>query len=623
MKTNRKTVLFSLALTCATLTAEAAPRFNFSPKHCEQKESQLPEKGQGKILFKKTEKKERKESTSNKVSGSQIDYTDASSALIKQQPKGLLLVGATTFSTPEVNRRGAPDVVGLESSNLEIPGNAEALKSKLDALYFNKEKITPHDIYLVKMAIIDHWRDAHYPLVHVHLPEQKIVGGVLQLVVLDSLLGEIRYKGHRYFKEKNLAKHVSAQKGEKIRTDRLMEDLNSMNRNYFRKTNALFVPGQEPGTTDIEFITEDRMSWRPYIGIDNSGYRATDYMRLYAGVNIGNLFGADHLFDYQFSTAPNFHKFYAHTAKYAMPLPWKHWAMIYGGYSQASTPIQQTSIPPAPAPQGDTNRGINYQASLRYEIPLRTYKGILHEITLGYDFKHTNNDILLNKQLVKVTSGVNISQLMLGYNLGYRTCKEKIAFTLEGFFSPGKTLGEMDPERFNNIRVGAGAQYLYGKAYFNYIRGLGKLFEGRVTLRGQLASKALLPSEQQGVGGYETVRGYLEREVNADNAAIGNFELRTSPIAILGCFKSKKIDDGLQFLAFLDYGLANNYGPIQSVGSINPPSKSTSLASIGPGARYYISTHLIARFDWGFQLRKTPFGDSSNNRIHFGLILSY
>lgn len=45
-------------------------------------------------------------------------------------------------------------------------------------------------------------------------------------------------------------------------------------------------------------------------------------------------------------------------------------------------------------------------------------------------------------------------------------------------------------------------------------------FEAR--FRGQLASTNLLPSEQMGLGGYNSVRGYLERQVNVDNGLIVN-----------------------------------------------------------------------------------------------------
>ena len=105
----------------------------------------------------------------------------------------------------------------------------------------------------------------------------------------------------------------------------------------------------------------------------------------------------------------------------------------------------------------------------------------------------------------------------------------------------------------------------------------------------QIGSGNLVPSEQLGVGGYSTVRGYDEREANGDRGFVVNTELRTPAMALLGRFPKWKVDDQLQFLAFMDYGVTSeNIDPAPNSGS----ETTSHLHSVGGGFRYTISRYL-------------------------------
>ena len=135
--------------------------------------------------------------------------------------------------------------------------------------------------------------------------------------------------------------------------------------------------------------------------------------------------------------------------------------------------------------------------------------------------------------------------------------------------------------------------------------------------RGQYASRNLLPSEQFGLGGYDTVRGYDEREVNVDNAACFNLELRSKPYRVFSSEScAESCSDSLILLAFLDYGTGGN------VHTYRHERSNFNLLGIGPGLRYNFSNYLAARLDVGIRLIKSPF-DDSRGMVHFGIIASY
>ncbi len=128
----------------------------------------------------------------------------------------------------------------------------------------------------------------------------------------------------------------------------------------------------------------------------------------------------------------------------------------------------------------------------------------------------------------------------------------------------------------------------------------------------------LLPSEQLGLGGYDTVRGYDEREVNGDDGFLISTEVAAPPVSIFQIFGNSKIKDQLQFFGFVDYGGTSLHHV--TAADVNP---NTNLLGVGPGFRYAINPYLTVRFDYGFQMIDTGFDGRHNSRADFGLVVSY
>ena len=135
-------------------------------------------------------------------------------------------------------------------------------------------------------------------------------------------------------------------------------------------------------------------------------------------------------------------------------------------------------------------------------------------------------------------------------------------------------------------------------------------------LRGQYANQNLLSSEQMSVGGYSTVRGYAERQLNGDSAIIFNGELRSKEWHFFSI--DKKNRDSFQILGFYDYGIA--YAHKTTSGE----KHSQFIQSIGPGLRYYFNPYVTARLDLGFQLKNLKgISHDQHHKWHFGCVASY
>ena len=204
---------------------------------------------------------------------------------------------------------------------------------------------------------------------------------------------------------------------------------------------------------------------------------------------------------------------------------------------------------------------------------------------------------------------------------GYRDVRGVLSYTvsfeIEGFYSPGKWIADQTNRDYNSLRPFAKNHYVYARSAFTLIWRYFEDWAMHNYLRGQIANNNLLPSEEYGVGGSNTVRGYKERIVNGDNAFIWNFEMRTPAFSILRTFSGwTNCNDECLFLLFFDYGWENVHHKVEG------QTKSYYLASVGPGVRYNINPYIQFKADWGFQLHHLPF-EGPHRRLHFSLVAGY
>ncbi len=491
------------------------------------------------------------------------------------------------------------------------PPALEDLKAKLETKFL-QHGILSDKLREVEQVVKAHFQSHGIEWVVVMIPEQEIAQGVLQIVVVQGILGTVECRGNRWFSDALLKSYISGKKGEVLNNDGLLNDVAWMNRNPFRNTNIALKSAQDPMEVDLQLITRDSFPLRVYVGADNTGTSATGRAREFAGITWGNVFGLDHRFTYQYTTDSHFHRFQAHTFQYLAPLPWRHQLFMYGGLSWIHPDIRPFD-----------SKGNSGQFSLRYTIPWNPlYTGLLNELTWGFDFKRMNNDLFFTGNEIDVdlivpltTHEVNLTQAVLGYSFAKQYPHHRAKFDIEIFMSPASWLPDQSHRDYNELRTGAKPQYAYTKLAFGNIWSLPRKFGMSFLSRAQLATTNLLPSEQFGLGGYDTVRGYQERQVNVDNVLCLNLEFHSPKWPIFGTFSSVK--DEFMLLLFADYGLGRNCNLLPG------EELNQYLIGIGPGLRYSIAPYFSARVDYGFPLHKTQFQQQMKPQLHVGVTAAY
>ncbi len=458
----------------------------------------------------------------------------------------------------------------------------------------------------LRASIVAFYEKQHHPLVEVVVPKQEITNGVVCVRIAESRVASVDVEGEKYTSPQLLKNYLGLSEGDSIDTTKMRNRLDFMNRNPFRRVDVVYGPGVATHTTDVTLLVDDRRPFRFYAGVNNEGVPTTGRDQFFTGFNLARIFTLDHFFSYQYTAADNFRSFQAHTAQYMALLPWRNVLNIYGGYSSVHVDL------PAPSVR---NHGYSYQASGRYVVPFGAYNILTHEGSLGFDFKRTNNTIEFSETFPMVGSNVNLTQFMARYAGNLAQKKFEFGFEGELFYSPGEMVGDQTDADYQSLRPGAENHWVYGRVMMKYLQKLPYSFFFSTIARGQLSSQNLLPSEQLGLGGFDSVRGYDQRQLNYDSGLISNTELLTPGFPVFSAWKKNKAwKDSLQFLGFFDYGYGGNHLAIPG------ERKHDYLMGIGPAVRYIIDPWLTARLDLGFKLHNEATFTGGNAMWYFNVV---
>lgn len=522
-------------------------------------------------------------------------------AVLVDTLKGIVFID----NVDKLDSRGRSDASGIV-----VDGDLDIVDTSVFQKHFDEfinQPITLNLLDRITHEVIRYYRQHDRPIVDALAPEgQDITDGVLQIAVILGKRGEVRVEGAQYFSAGKLAANIQLKMDETITQRGLEEDIAWLNNNPFRTVDVLFERGKEFGETDVVLDVEDRFPLRVYGGVEDSGTELTGKRRWLSGINWGNAFGLDHQLNYQFTSSLDTDVLNAHSFNYKAPLPWRHTASLFGAYVKSD---------PSTTAAGFNLNGENYQLGFRYNIPLTKLKALNHELNLGYDFKRSNNNLDFGGLSVFSTF-TNVSQFSFSYNGSVKDKWGATSFGSTVNVSPGDMMGDNRDIEFAASRAFASADYIYSRFNLNRVTRLPKEFSWVAEFQFQVSNKNLLGSEQFGIGGYQTVRGYDAYDAVGDEGVLIKNEIRSPAMALLKHLNIEVPKEELQFLWFLDYGSVKNVDLLAGEGG-------TDLMSTGVGLRYSIAPYLTLRADYGWQLKSLTATSGRESRLHAGFTLAY
>ena len=448
------------------------------------------------------------------------------------------------------------------------------------------------------LALEEVLRSRGYGFYRVVLPPQDI-GGEIKLQMFKFTLGTLAIKGNQVFSNDNILRSLPQLKpGSSPNTRELARDLAVANESPSKRANVTFKQGDVADTIDATVDVVDSKTLTGFVSLNNIGNLATGYNRVTVGITHTNLFDLDHQATVTYTTSPSAPgQVHQYGGYYRAPM--YQWGGIITAYYTNSSVNSGTIANLVNVTGRGEFLGVMYT---HYFAPAGDYRSF---VSAGIDDKSFLNDRILT------TGGVPLFP-------NYRTRPITVSYT--GRIERGWGLWGYNLDYTRNLPLGGGndgvnanANRAGASSNWNAVRFgadvttsvLGNwMATGR--FKAQFSGQPLVPGEQFGIGGAQSIRGLNERVLSGDTGWQANLEI-LSPAFL----------ENTRGVVFYDLGQVRRHNDaVMSFAAAN---------SIGVGLRWNMGTTLTANVDLAHVLNGLfylPPG-TSRDKLHFSLNWKY
>lgn len=492
----------------------------------------------------------------------------------------------------------------FEIKRFEVSGNTLLEPDQIDATLrpFTGPAKAFADIEAARQALLIAYQEAGYGAVQVVVPEQQVSAGVVKLNILQAKISTIKIGGNKHFSNDNIRRSLPRlQEGQTPNTRDVAQDLRVANESPAKQVTVFFKTGERAGDVEATAQVSDDKPTKVFVSLDNTGSGETGFQRLGVGFQHANLFDKDHVITLQYATSPDhLNDVSVYGLGYHFPLYGRKSSLdIYGGYSDVNSGTVADLF---------NVSGAGTVAGARLNYYFDKASDFEHKIGLSLDYRAYESNIDFSG--TPLGSDVTVHPISLSYSGQLRLENSGQI----GFFAgvsrniPGGNDGGQ--AAFNLARTGAKPGYSIIRLGANINYPFGNGWELQALADGQSTSAALVPGEQYGLGGLNSVRGFKEREVSNDSGYRATMEVYTPSFA-----SAFKLDNSrLRAVGFYDMGyVKRNKTQPGEIGS-------TGIASVGAGLRLSLGKNFNARFDYAFVLDGAPTRSDSEERGHFSLV---
>lgn len=464
----------------------------------------------------------------------------------------LASLGFVAAIASAAENQGLP-VLKFDITQFVVQGNTLLQPERIEQILapFTGKQKDFSDVQRALEALQKAYRDLGYGAVQVTLPEQELKQGAVRFKVIEARIRAIGIQGNEHHDDRNIRRSVpDLKEGEAPNARDVAASLRVANENSSKQTTVLLRAAEVEDEIDATVKVTDDKPWKVFAIGDNTGNRDTGIYRVGVGFQHSNLFNLDHIFTFQYLTSPEkADKVKIAGASYRIPIyPWGDSLDLIAGYSNVNSGTLQNLF-------NVSGSGTVYGIRYNHYLP-RVREIYDHNVYYGLDYKAFKNN-------VTTTAGggstlvpdITVHPASIGYNGQWTFKSSQLNFNASYSQNiPGGNDGGSGD--FQKARAGAIADYhifRYGvsglKTFANDIQLLSSFY-------GQYTPDALIPGEQFGLGGFDNVRGFNERELADDKGYRGTVEAYTPD------FGGKLINGTrVRLLAFYNFGQVSRNRP--------------------------------------------------------------
>jgi len=397
-----------------------------------------------------------------------------------------------------------------------VEGNSLLSQGELDRILapFSGKDRDFGDIQRALEALQDVYTRRGYNAVRVSVPEQDIRSGQVRLRVVEARIRRVQVQGNRFFDEKNVRAGLpSLKEGTSPNTRAIGQDAQLVNENPAKQVSVALQAADGPGQVDATVRVTDEKPSKVSVFADNTGTPQTGNLRTGLGYQNANLFNGDDVINAQYLTSPGHASdVKVFGASYRAPVyKWSGVVDVLAGYSSVNsgTVLDFFNV---------SGKGTVF--GLRYTQLLGRIDSYEHRVAFGLDYRAYKNSVIFGDSGQSEVPDVTVRPASLTYSGRASQVGRDLSFNVSYSRNiPGGHNG--DQEAFDrpppdSPRPGASAKYSIWRASVAFSQLLPSDFIVRAALNAQKTNDLLVPGEQFGMGGADSVRGYYERETASD-----------------------------------------------------------------------------------------------------------
>ena len=498
-----------------------------------------------------------------------------------------------------------PPAPRFEIQRYLVDGNTLLPQSDIDKILapFAGKDRDFGDIQRALEALQDAYIAAGYNAVRVQVPEQDIRAGQVTLKVVEAKLASVRVENNHFFDEANIRRSLPVLKeGASPNVRAIGEGAQLANDSPSKQVAVALEASDKPGEVDATVRVTDENPSKFGVWVDNTGNQSTGVFRTGISYQNANMFDRDQVLNAQYITSPdNPSNVTIVGAGYRIPVYSVQGAFdVYGGYSNVNSGVVSDLF--AVSGSGDVG-GVRYT---QYLPRVDLYD---HKFAFGWDWRAYKNNVNLVGTTGTVVPDITVEPVSLTYSGRYSQVGRDFSFYITGVHNiPGS--GDASQTAFDAQRLGASSEYSIWRGGFVVSQSLPQDYLMRFSASGQYTRDLLVPGEQFGMGGADSVRGFFEREVANDRGNRVSFEG-------YGPDFGKEVGENWRARALLFVDMAHGYdnNPVRTPGN--------GLGSTGFGLRLNQGKNLAVRLDWAYVTEGGGSRPTGSNRLHFAVAYSF
>ena len=520
--------------------------------------------------------------------------------------------------------REAPPAPRFEIQRFVVEGNTLIPQGEVERL------VSPHagkdrdfgDVQRALEALQDAYLERGYNAARVLVPEQDLRAGVVRLQVIEAKIRNIRVENNKFFDEANVrAGALSVRAGESPNSGEIGRNMQLINENPAKNVAVRLQAVDEPGKVDAVLRVTDERPVKWTLFGDDSGNTQTGRYRVGLGYLNANIANRDHVLNAQVITSPDHLKdVLIFGVGYKIPLyRWNSALDFVAGYSDVDSGTVQDLF---------TVSGKGTILSARYSYILARVGAYEQKLSTSWDYRDFRQNVGTPGGGPSSLGDITIKPLALSYIGRYaRAGYESNLFVTLVQNIPGGEDGNQ--EAFTSVRGGATQVQRAGARASYQILRYGAQATGakgglllRAAFNGQHTKDVLIPAEQYGMGGADSVRGYIERETARDIGHRASVELYFPEMG-----EHMGGDWRARALVFVDWARGRDNAPLRDA---TQPAKD-GLSSLGFGLRLAHAKNFSGRIDFAHTLsdsgspQRLATGSKPRgyDRVHFAVAYTF